>query len=95
MHRKYANSEEYFAEMRGLIDAWCERRCIHLLGTLLPAYLGFNGLTDGWGELLVALKTLHFLRDPLPQTEQDIIRRLLWTTQDVIERDPAAFESRP
>jgi hypothetical protein len=44
------------AALAGLIDEWCEKRQLGLLARLLPAYLGINGLTDGWGELRAAVR---------------------------------------
>lgn len=42
-----------------LIDAWCERRELGALARLLPAWIGNNGLTDGWGEVWEALRTVR------------------------------------
>ena len=37
--------------LHDLIDGWCERRALRPLAAILPGYLAFNGLTDGWHEL--------------------------------------------
>ena len=34
-----------------LIEKWCDERRLDALAQILPAYLAFNGLADGWGEL--------------------------------------------
>ena len=39
----------------GLIDGWCARRALRPLAALLPGYLAFNGLSDGWFELWSAV----------------------------------------
>ena len=41
--------------LHDLIDGWCERRALQPLAALLPGYLAFNGLTDGWHELWQAV----------------------------------------
>lgn len=47
--------------LRTLVDGWCERRALRPLATLLPAYLAFNGLSDGWHEFWRAVNTLRGL----------------------------------
>jgi hypothetical protein len=51
----FNSSEEFHRALRGLIDKWCDERRLKGLARLLPGYLGFNGLTDGWHELRAAL----------------------------------------
>ena len=49
---------EFFALLRSLIDAWCDRHALKPLSRVLGPYLAFDGLTDGWGEILNALKRI-------------------------------------
>jgi hypothetical protein len=51
--------EDFFERLRKLIDGWCEERNLNALSTVLPSYLAFNGLTDGWSELRDAIKALR------------------------------------
>jgi len=44
-----------------LIDRWCDERKLDALSRILPGFLGFNGLTDGWYELLKSLKVTRSL----------------------------------
>ena len=54
-----------------LIDQWCERREVGALARLLPAYVAFNGLTDGWVDLYQALRsTRAYAHDRLPKMEE-------------------------
>ena len=55
--------------LRALIDGWCERRALRPLAVLLPAYLGFNGLTDGSHDLWDAVNNLRGLGDALTDEE--------------------------
>jgi hypothetical protein len=59
-----------------LVDAWCERRDLHALARVLPAYTAHFGLDDGWDDLLRALKALR-ADHHLPQDEQQSLERLI------------------
>lgn len=55
-------TESRLAELlRGLVDGWCERRALTPLAALLPAYLAFNGLSDGWHDLWQAVNNVRGL----------------------------------
>jgi hypothetical protein len=56
-----SSNDEFFNILNGLVDSWCDRRCLHPLARILGPYLGFNGLTDGWAELQDALKSVRAL----------------------------------
>ncbi len=57
--------------LRALVEGWCERRALRPLATLLPAYLGFNGLSDGWYDLWKAVNNVRGLGpDVLTDAEQ-------------------------
>jgi len=45
--------------LRTLVDGWCTRRALRPLAVLLPSYLAWNGLSDGWHELWRALNDLR------------------------------------
>jgi hypothetical protein len=49
------------AEVRALLDAWCDRRAYHAICVLYGGYRSLNGLTDGWEEFLESLKQLRIL----------------------------------
>lgn len=76
MRKTYPDNEAFFADLRNLIDGWCERRCLQPLSIVLPAYSSFNGMTDGWGELLKALQALAVLPDGLLPDEHDTVTDL-------------------
>jgi ubiquinone/menaquinone biosynthesis C-methylase UbiE len=46
--KDYHSNDEFFAALRALIDRLCDERRLAALARLLPAYLAFDGLTDGW-----------------------------------------------
>jgi hypothetical protein len=62
--------------IRELVDRWCERRELWALATLLPAWLGNNGLTDGWQALSDALRHTCATEGQLPQDERETLKRL-------------------
>ena len=58
-----------------IVSRWCERRELHSLAALLPAWLANNGLTDGWGELRSAVQyAIANGRDRLPADELETLR---------------------
>ena len=52
------NNEQLFSKIQKLVEAWCDRRCLIALRQILPGYPLTSPLTDGWGELLIALKNV-------------------------------------
>ena len=86
-----ANSAEFFAALRNLIEAWCDRRCLKALNHVLPAYLSFNGLTDGWNRLYDALRNVRtFAQDELTAGELDTVSILIRVASRVIHHAPPA-----
>jgi hypothetical protein len=80
-------NDAFFTELRSLIDAWCERRSLKALAAVLPSYVAINGMTDGWGELHVALRSIGTLhRDLLTPSEQAAIDRLARAAADIVSR---------
>ncbi|MFI5127655.1 MAG: hypothetical protein ACHQJX_12585 [Candidatus Acidiferrales bacterium] len=53
------DNEELFRTIRGLVDAWCDRRCLVALRLILRGYPLGSPLGDGWGQLLVALQDVR------------------------------------
>jgi hypothetical protein len=73
--------EHLFDSLRRLVEAWCDRRCLRALRAVLRGYPLTSPLTDGWGELLLALQDVRaFARDELTEAERasvdDCIRTL-------------------
>jgi hypothetical protein len=58
---EFQSNDEFGAALRDLIARWCDERRLPALARLLPGYIGFNGLTDGWALLLDALKSARAL----------------------------------
>jgi len=84
MRKRYPDNEAFFTDLRSLIEGWCDRRCLRPLGIVLPAYTSFNGMTDGWGELLKALKGLALVQDTLLPAEQETVADLRQAAEDGI-----------
>jgi hypothetical protein len=68
-----------------LVDAWCERRDLGALAVILPAYTSNNGLTDGWADVMEALRTLRGSRR-LPENEQRQIEELVVVVEKMVYR---------
>ena len=78
---------EFFASAKSLIEGWCDRRALAPLARVLPAYLAFNGMTDGWGDLMDALKGVRaFCREELPEAELATVGDLIRATEKAVCR---------
>jgi len=47
----FQSNQDFMAALSSLIDQWCEQRRLRQLAAVLPSFVGFNGLTDGWADL--------------------------------------------
>jgi hypothetical protein len=80
-----SSNQEFLNTLKGLIDGWCERRSLKPLARMLSPYLSFNGMTDGWGDLAIALKSIRALdSDQLSTKERGIIDDLIRATDTAI-----------
>ena len=50
---------DVLTDVSRLVHAWCDRRELRALARLLPAWSANNGLTDGWSDVLDALRTIR------------------------------------
>ena len=57
--KTFDSNDSFFAALRILIEKWCDRRCLKALQNILGAYLAFNGLTDSWADLHIALQNVR------------------------------------
>ena len=77
--------QEINDSLRLLVHSWCDRRELGALANVLPAFLANNGLTDGWGELMEALRLERSLRR-LPDHERDEVERLVVSLERMVYR---------
>jgi hypothetical protein len=84
--KNYRDNEAFWADLRALVEAWCDRRYLRPLAIVLPAYTSFNGMTDGLGELLLAFKALALSQDALLPDEQEIVTDLRRAVERVMHR---------
>jgi hypothetical protein len=79
--------QDFDTELGMLVDAWCERRQLKLLRTILAAYPRVSGLTDEWGDLVKALKTIRVQHSSLlAPGEIDRVIELLHIAESVVYR---------
>jgi hypothetical protein len=57
----FRSNDEFLSALRALIDRLCDERRFAPLAKVIPAYLAYNGLGDGWYEMLNALKAARGL----------------------------------
>jgi hypothetical protein len=89
-----AGNEDFFALLKQLIDKWCDRRALKPLSRMLGPYLAFDGLTDGWGEILSALKSIHALcRSDLYDAEAKAVDVLIRAAERALHPDRAPERS--
>jgi len=73
----FQSNEDYMAALASLIGGWCEQRRLSHLAMVLPSYVAFNGLTDGWNYLGSALRgAVDLGADGLPSNEWAMLQRL-------------------
>jgi hypothetical protein len=76
-----STNTEFLEALKGLIDGWCERRSLRPLARVLSPYLSFNGMTDGWSELAIALKSIRALdSEQISPKERGIVDDLIRAT---------------
>ena len=80
-----ADEHPVLGPLSRLIEAWCDRRALGALAVLLPAYTSNNGLTDGWAEVMEALRRLRATRQ-LPADEQAEVERLVVLVEQMVYR---------
>ena len=77
--------DRLFETIRQLINSWCDRRCLRALRAILRGYPLTAPLTDGWGELLLALLDVRaFARDELIQSERNAVDECINTIERVM-----------
>ncbi|MES2137331.1 MAG: hypothetical protein V4502_09790 [Pseudomonadota bacterium] len=73
----FESNEDFMGALTSLIHEWCERRRLSHLAKILPSYVGFNGLTDGWSDLRDGLKgAIGLGADSLTPGEWDVLQQL-------------------
>jgi hypothetical protein len=81
----FQSNEEFFAALRQLIERWCDQRRLDALARLLPAYLAFDGLTDGWAGLYEALKGTRALgREKFSDAEWELLHDLIGAAERAV-----------
>lgn len=75
-----------FISLNEMIDDWCERRALHPLRLILPAYPLHNMLTDGWAQPYdVLLDVRAFCTDVLTEEELRQINKIVVAIQSMLE----------
>jgi hypothetical protein len=83
------NNEQLFSKIQKLVEAWCDRRCLIALRQILPGYPLTSPLTDGWGELLIALKNVSaFARHELKADEQELLEDCIRAVDSAVHHNP-------
>jgi len=80
-----SDAPDVLTDVSTLIDAWCDRRDLRPLAQLLPAWLANNGLTDGWGDVLDALRSIR-ADDRLPDDEVALVERSIIAVERAVYR---------
>jgi hypothetical protein len=85
--KDFQSNDEFFAALRALIHRLCDEHRLVPLGRILPAYLAFNGLADGWNELFNALKATRGLgHQAFTATDWDTLNDLIRAADLVTNR---------
>ena len=85
--RTYRSNDEFFADLKSLIERWCDERKLGALSVLLPGYVSLNGLTDGWANVYEALKATRALgRDAFSSSDWDMLNDLIHASEAIVYR---------
>lgn len=85
--KDYASNEEFFRDLRALVERWCDERKLSALSRLLPGYLSYNGLADGWADLLESLKSARALgHEALSSKDWDTLKDLIHASEAAVYR---------
>jgi hypothetical protein len=76
--QRTTNQDDVLARTEGLVESWCDRRCLRALREILGGYPLASPLTDGWGQLGDALRGVRaFAREELTTDEAQEVERLI------------------
>jgi hypothetical protein len=68
------DNAQLFERLDWLVAAWCDRRCLKALRAILQGYPMSSPLTDGWGDLLIALQNVRaFAAHELTDVERPLL----------------------
>jgi len=81
------NNSQFFSVLQSLVNVWCDRRCLSALRRILAAYPMLSGLTDEWGELVIALENVRaFAREQITESELQSVNEAIVFARRVVER---------
>jgi hypothetical protein len=81
----YHSNDEFLSALRALIEQWCDERQFAALSQILPAYLAFNGLSDGWHLLCSSLKATRGLgREAFSDADWSVLSDLIRAADRVV-----------
>ena len=79
--------EQVLREIEHLVECWCDRRALRPLRYILNAYPLSSGLTDEWGQLLDALKSIKAQsRTDLRNEELEKVSELIISVNNIVYR---------
>jgi hypothetical protein len=81
------NEQELFQTLQKLVEAWCDRRALQALRCILRGYPLVNRLTDGWADLMMALKDVRaFARQEITREEAKSIDECIRVIELAVNR---------
>jgi len=80
------SAREVLQRVDSLCNGWCEQRCLSALRHLLRAWPITSPLTDGWGELGIALQNIRaFARNEITPQELEEVEQLVRDVDNIIQ----------
>jgi hypothetical protein len=87
--KDFRSNEEFSGALQTLLGRLCDDRNFAALARLLPGYLAFNGLGDGWHELCGALKATRGLgHDAFKPRDWDDLNDLIHAANSATNSPP-------
>jgi hypothetical protein len=85
--RPKLNEQELSQTLQELVGAWCDRRALKALKCLLGGYPLANRLTDGWANLMTALKDVRaFAREEITPEEAKRVNECIRVIERAVYR---------
>jgi hypothetical protein len=77
--------------IKGMVEAWCDRRAYRPLSILLRPWLGLTGLSDSWHDLRQALRHVRAMaKDDLTDSERGLLNQAIAMVDKALWRDDGA-----
>ena len=81
-----ASNTELFEAVQGLIEAWCDPRCLPVLRAILKGWPIYMASTENYHGLLVALQNVRaFARTETTEEEKALVDQCIFVIESMLQ----------